>query len=72
MAHINYKVDGRGVLNVSADTFVAGRLMRIGVQGATTQEEGQKDLGAWAQLTMELFNVKESIQEGASELGRGK
>jgi len=68
MAHIKYKVDGRGVVSASADTYVNGRLMRIGVQSATTQEEGKDDMGVWAQLTLELFNKKESVRNGASEL----
>lgn len=72
MAHIKYKVDGRGVVSATADTVVNGRLMRIGVQGATTQEDGKDDIGVWAQVTMELFNKKESVQNGASELGREK
>lgn len=72
MAHIKYKVDGKGVVSATADTYVKGRLVRIQARAATTEGDGDSDHGAWGQVTMDLFTKKEIAQNGASERGTKK
>lgn len=67
MAKIKYSMDAKGVLRAQADTFVNGRLVRIGVTGASVQGDTEKDAHAWGQLTFDLFSERDSIQNGASE-----
>jgi len=69
MAKIHYKVDGKGVLQASADVALRGRLVKVAVQAATTPEEEKGDMGVWAQVTFDLFSAKETLQTAASKLG---
>lgn len=69
MAKIKYSVDTKGVLQAHADTVVKGRVVRVGVRGATVDGEGKTDRGAWAQITFDLFTERDAIQNGTGERG---
>lgn len=72
MAKIKYSVDAKGVLRASADVHAFGRMHRVTASGASLDRKGGEPYAAWAQITLDLFEQKEMVQNGASKPERGQ
>ncbi len=70
MSKIRYKVGSDGQTVVSADVATPQGVRRIVVKEADDMEEGAPVFASWKQLTLDLFQERDRVQNEASERGR--